>query len=58
MHRPVKRTLETILVVDSDQAVLEGVAAILDRANFRVLSANSGVDAINLAAETAGEWQP
>jgi len=55
MHRPVKLTLETILVVDNDQAVRKAVVSILERANFRVLSAKSGVDAINLAAETPGE---
>ena len=37
MHRPVKGTLETILVVDNDQTVLKAVIAILERANFRVL---------------------
>jgi DNA-binding NtrC family response regulator len=55
MHRSLKGTLETILVVDNDQAVRKAVVSILERANFRVLSANSGVDAINLAEETAGE---
>jgi len=55
MHRSLKGTLETILVVDNDPAVRKVVVSILERANFRVLSANSGVDAINLAEETAGE---
>ena len=55
MHRSPKRTLETILVVDNDQVVHKAVVSILERVNFRVLSANSGVDAINLAEETAGE---
>ncbi len=55
MHRSLKGTLETILVVDNDQAVRKAVVSILKRANFRVLSADSGVDAINLAEETAGE---
>jgi DNA-binding NtrC family response regulator len=55
MHRPLKGTLETILVVDNDPAVRKAMVSILERANFRVLSANSGVDAINLAEETAGE---
>ena len=53
MHRSLKGTLETILVVDNDPAVRKVVVSILERANFRVLSANSGVDAINLAEETA-----
>jgi two-component system cell cycle sensor histidine kinase/response regulator CckA len=55
MHRSLEGTLETILVVDSDQSVREAVVSILERANFRVLSATSGVDAINLAEEMAGE---
>ena len=50
MHRSLEGTLETILVVDSDQSVREAVVSILERANFRVLSASSGVDAINLAS--------
>jgi CheY-like chemotaxis protein len=45
MHRPLKGTCATILVVDNDQAVRKAVVSILERANFRVLSANSGVEA-------------
>ena len=45
---------ETILVVDDDQSVLAVVVEILKRANFQVLSANGGVNAINLAKETKG----
>jgi len=55
MRKLLKQSLETILVVDNDKAVREEVVAILERANFRVLSAHGGVDAINLAEETAGE---
>jgi DNA-binding NtrC family response regulator len=55
MLRSLKGTLETILVVDDDPAVREAVVSILERANFRVLSAHGGVDAINLAEETAWE---
>ena len=55
MHRSLKGTLETILVVDNDQAVRKAVVSILEGADFRVLSASSGVDAINLVEETAGE---
>ena len=47
-----KGTLETILVVDDDQSVLETVVAVLERANFRVFSARSGAEAIKLAGET------
>jgi two-component system, cell cycle sensor histidine kinase and response regulator CckA len=50
-----KDTLETILVVDNEEAVLETVVTLLERANFRVLSAHGGVDAIKLAEETQGE---
>ncbi len=47
-------TSETILVVDDNEAVLRTVVAILERAKFRVLSADCGSDAINLAAQTEG----
>lgn len=47
-----KATLETILVVDDDPAVLRVVSAILRYANFRVLSAEDGTDAIELAKKT------
>ena len=47
-----KGTLETILVVDDDEDVLKAVVAILKDANFRVLSAKSGPDALKVA-ETA-----
>jgi len=55
MLRSLKGTLETILVVDNDEAVRDVVVSILERANFRVLSASGGVDAINLAEGMAGE---
>jgi two-component system, cell cycle sensor histidine kinase and response regulator CckA len=48
----LRGTLETLLVVDDDQSVLNVVVAILERANFRVLSARSGAEAIKLAGET------
>jgi two-component system, cell cycle sensor histidine kinase and response regulator CckA len=48
----LRGTLETLLVVDDDQAVRNVVVAILERANFRVLSAGSGAEAIKLAEET------
>jgi two-component system cell cycle sensor histidine kinase/response regulator CckA len=49
-----KGTLETILVVDSDESVLTTVVAMLEGANFRVLSADCGANGIKLAEETAG----
>ena len=45
-------TLETILVVDDNDLVLKGVAAILAGEGFRVLSANCGPAALKLANET------
>ena len=50
-----KGTLETILVVDDDAKALKIVAAILKRANFRVLLANSGPDALKVAKKTDGK---
>jgi two-component system, cell cycle sensor histidine kinase and response regulator CckA len=47
--------LETILVVDDDEAVLKVVVAILKRANFQVLSANGAANAIKLAEKTEGK---
>ena len=49
------KTLETILVVDGDAAVLDAVGTILKQADFHVLSASSGADALTLAAETNGD---
>ena len=48
----LKGTLETILVVDDEEALLRFVVQILENANFRVLQANSGPAAIKLAGET------
>src|ERR1700680_2650652 len=50
-----KGTLETILVVDDNEDVLKVVVQILKEANFRVLSATSGPDALKLAEETNGK---
>jgi two-component system, cell cycle sensor histidine kinase and response regulator CckA len=50
----LKGTRETLLIVDGDEAVRNVVAAILEGANFRVLSADSGANAIKLADETGG----
>lgn len=46
---PPKRTLETILVVDDNEAVLGLVVSILKRANFHVLAAENGSNAIRVA---------
>jgi two-component system, cell cycle sensor histidine kinase and response regulator CckA len=55
MPNSPKETLETILVVDDNASVLDGVATILKQANFHVLSASSGADALTLALETNGD---
>jgi two-component system, cell cycle sensor histidine kinase and response regulator CckA len=46
--------LKTILVVDDNDEVLHAVVQLLERANFEVLSAGNGADAIELAKETKG----
>ena len=45
-------TLETILVVDDNPVVLEVVVEILRSANFQVLSARNGAEAIELTKKT------
>ena len=56
MPEPLKKgTLETILVVDDDEEVLKVVGTILKRADFRVLSANSGPNAIKVAKKKDGK---
>ena len=54
LNRP-KGTLETILVADDDEAVLQVVATILEDAGFRVLSVNSAAAAISVAKGTDGK---
>jgi DNA-binding NtrC family response regulator len=51
----IKGTLETILVVDDDEAVRKTVVTLLEDANFQVVSAHSGAAAIKLAEEAQGE---
>lgn len=46
-----RETLETILVVDDNEAVLHVVATILESANFRVLMADGPGTALTLAEE-------
>ena len=45
----------TILVVDDTESVRKALVAILERANFKVLSADSGASAIKLAGDTDGK---
>ena len=54
MLNSVQGKLETILVVDDTEIFREFVVTALESANFHVISANSGPNAINLAANTKG----
>jgi len=47
-------TFPTVLVVDDNASVLKVVGEILRHAQFRVLSAHDGADAIELAEKTEG----
>jgi two-component system cell cycle sensor histidine kinase/response regulator CckA len=49
-----KGNRETILVVDDNETILKCVVAVLERANFQVLSADNGANAIEVAKETEG----
>ena len=51
MPDALKGTLETILVVDDNEMVRQVVVQVLERANFRVLSAESGPAALKLAEQ-------
>ena len=55
MPDSLKKTLETILVVDDNIKILKKVVLVLEKANFRVLSAGNGPDALKLAGETDGK---
>jgi CheY-like chemotaxis protein len=55
MPDSLKDTLETILVVDDTKEVLGMVVRTLENANFHVLSAGNGPDALKLGAETEGK---
>jgi DNA-binding NtrC family response regulator len=50
-----REKLETILVVDDNDTVLKVVVEVLKRANFEVLSARNGAEAVELAKTTEGE---
>jgi DNA-binding response OmpR family regulator len=49
-----ERNPETILVVDDDETVRTLVVKILEGAHFKVISADSGPNAISLSEKTAG----
>ena len=49
-----KEKLETILVVDDNEAVLRTVVTVLKHARFQVLSAENGAAAIRIAKERIG----
>ena len=52
---PPLEKLETILVVDDTPMILKVVVAILDAANFNVLEARSGAEALQVAADHIGK---
>jgi two-component system cell cycle sensor histidine kinase/response regulator CckA len=52
MPDSLKKTLETILVVDDNEELLKMVVLTLEQANFHVLSAGNGLAALKLAEET------
>ena len=54
MGKSSGETLETILVVDDTDLVIEVVVAVLKNANFHVLHADSGANALRLAADYVG----
>lgn len=55
MTKSLIGTLETILVVDDNAGVLKVVSEILIEANYHVLQANNGAEAIAMSRKTAGE---
>ena len=54
MAPPLKK-LETILVVDDTPMIMKVVVAILNAANFNVLQARNGEEAIKVAADHIGK---
>jgi len=54
MAVPLEQKLETILVVDDVDLVLDLVVLLLKDANYNVLQANSGAQALKVAAEYPG----
>jgi len=52
---PPLEKLETILVVDDTPMILKVVVAILKNANFNVLEARSGAEALQVAADHIGK---
>ena len=54
MTQPAKNSLETILVVEDNPAVLRIVCEILEGAGFRVLASGSGTQAIQMEDSSEG----
>jgi DNA-binding NtrC family response regulator len=52
MPASIKETLQNILVVDDDEVVRKTVVLLLEDANYRVLAADSGANAIKMAEAT------
>jgi DNA-binding response OmpR family regulator len=54
MSDSLRGTLETVLIVDDDELLRNLLVTVLERANFKVLSADSGPNAIALSKRTEG----
>jgi PleD family two-component response regulator len=52
MPGSLKKTLETVLVVDDNKEVLKIVVRVLEDAHFHVLTAGNGAEALRVASET------
>jgi two-component system cell cycle sensor histidine kinase/response regulator CckA len=55
MAEPLGGKLETILVVDDTAEILSLVVSVLETANFNVLRASSGYEALEVAANHPGQ---
>jgi DNA-binding response OmpR family regulator len=54
MSDSLRGTLETILLVDDDEILRKLLVTVLENANFKVLSADSGPSAVALSERTEG----
>ena len=54
MSDSLRGTLETILIVDDDELLSKLLVTVIENANFKVLSADSGPNAIALSERTEG----
>jgi DNA-binding response OmpR family regulator len=54
MSDSLRGTLETVLIVDDDEILRKLLITVLEKANFKVLSADSGPNAVALSERTRG----